>query len=132
MHHGRVLVVEDNDVNQVVAEGMLRALGYDTDVVADGGAALEALAAHPYTAVLMDCHMPGMDGFQATAELRRREGAGRRTPVIAMTAAVLAEDQQRCATAGMDDFVPKPVDPAVLGRALGRWAPRPTASASPG
>lgn len=71
----------------------------------------------------MDCHMPEMDGYTATAELRRREGAGRRTPVIAMTAGVMAEDRERCRAAGMDDFVPKPVDAGLLGRTLARWVP---------
>jgi len=117
----RVLVVEDNEVNQLVAEGVLRSLGYDVDLAADGRQALDALAATRYAAVLMDCHMPEMDGYQATAELRCREGTERRTPVIAMTAGVLAEDQARCTEAGMDDFVGKPIDVALLTRTLARW-----------
>jgi PAS domain S-box-containing protein len=127
---GRVLVVEDNEVNQLVAQGMLRTLGFTVEFAADGAQALAALATEAYDLVLMDCHMPGMDGFQATTELRRREhacGAGeggeddrRRTPVIAMTAGVLVEDRQRCLAAGMDDFVAKPVDMHLLERALHR------------
>ena len=117
----RVLVVEDNTVNQMVAEGVLRSLGYDVDIAGNGLRALEALGARDYAAVLMDCHMPEMDGFEATAELRRREGEARHTPVIAMTAGVLAEDRQRCAQAGMDDFVAKPIDVQRLSHALTRW-----------
>jgi CheY-like chemotaxis protein/HPt (histidine-containing phosphotransfer) domain-containing protein len=116
-----VLVVEDNQVNQIVATGLLERLGYEVDLAEDGRAALAALASRPYAAVLMDCHMPEMDGYTTTTELRRREGAGRRTPVIAMTAGVLAEDRERCRAAGMDDFVSKPVDAALLGRTMARW-----------
>ena len=115
-----MLVVEDNAVNQMVAEGVLRTLGYDVDIADNGLRALEALADRSYAAVLMDCHMPEMDGFQATAELRRREGTDRHTPVIAMTAGVLAEDRERCAAAGMDDFVAKPIDVGQLQQALAR------------
>jgi len=121
---GRVLVVEDNAVNQLVASAVLRNLGYDVDIAADGRLGLEALSASRYAAVLMDCHMPEMDGFAATTELRRREGTGRRTPVIAMTAGVLADDRERCTAAGMDDFVAKPVDVALLSQALTRWVER--------
>jgi len=119
---GRVLVVEDNQTNQLVAEGMLRSFGFDVDVAGDGREALTALASRRYDAVLMDCHMPEMDGFEATAELRRREPAGRRTPVIAMTAGVFAEERERCLESGMDDFVSKPIDSAQLQRTLVRWA----------
>ena len=117
----RVLVVEDNAVNQLVARGLVERLGYAVDVVEDGTGALAALAERTYAAVLMDCHMPGMDGFSATVELRRREGTRRRTPVIAMTAGVLPEDRARSVRAGMDDFVPKPIDAGLLGRTLARW-----------
>jgi CheY-like chemotaxis protein len=87
----------------------------------DGRQALAALAERPFDAVLMDCHMPLMDGFQATAELRLREGAGRRTPVIAMTAKAQSQDRERCVAAGMDDFLVKPIDVAVLRLTLERW-----------
>jgi CheY-like chemotaxis protein len=118
---GRVLVVEDNAVNQLVAEGVLRSLGYDVELAENGLVALDALAGQDYAVVLMDCHMPEMDGFEATAELRRREGTARRTPVVAMTAGVLAEDRARCTAAGMDDFVAKPVDVQLLAAVLARW-----------
>jgi PAS domain S-box-containing protein len=116
-----VLVAEDNMVNQMVAMGFLEELGYDAHLAADGREALLLLEQADYDAVLMDCHMPEMDGFQATRELRLREPAGRRTPVIAMTAGVLDEDRERCLAAGMDDFVAKPVDLADLRDTLARW-----------
>ncbi|MGV3562542.1 MAG: response regulator [Nocardioides sp.] len=119
----RVLVVEDNDVNQIVAEGILASLGYDSDVAGDGREALDALEHTAYAAVLMDCQMPVLDGYDATRELRLRElTQGRpRVPVLAMTASVTEGERERCAAAGMDDFVPKPVTPADLGAALDRW-----------
>jgi PAS domain S-box-containing protein len=119
---GHVLVVEDNDVNQLVAAGVLGKLRYEVTVVSDGRQALDVLARQRFDVVLMDCHMPGMDGFKATQELRRVEAGGRRTPVVAMTAGVLAEDRQRCLDAGMDDFVAKPIDIDALARALTQWA----------
>jgi PAS domain S-box-containing protein len=118
---GRILVAEDNAVNQMVALGLLETLGYRATLAVDGRQALAELEAAEYDAVLMDCHMPEMDGFRATAELRRREAGGRRTPVIAMTAGVLDEDRERCLAAGMDDFVAKPIDAEDLRRTLARW-----------
>ena len=122
----RVLVAEDNEVNQLVARGVLENLGYAVEVVANGRQALEALHTTSFDAVLMDCHMPELDGFEATRELRAREGGGRRTPVIAMTAGVLDSDRERCLESGMDDFVAKPVDVGLLSATLDRWvAPAP-------
>jgi two-component system sensor histidine kinase/response regulator len=120
---GHLLVVEDNPLNQLVAVGILEHLGY-TCVVADNGReALRLLARTRFDAVLMDCQMPEMDGFQATMELRRREGSVRRTPVIAMTAGVSAEEQARCFRVGMDDFVAKPISPDTLDGALSIFLP---------
>ncbi len=118
---GRVLVVEDNSLNQLVAERVVSRLGYQVDIVANGEEALNAVDRTSYSALLMDCHMPVMDGFEATKEIRRREGEGRRTPIIAMTAGALPEDRERCLAAGMDDYTPKPVDVAVLGSLLAHW-----------
>ncbi len=117
----RVLVAEDNPVNQMVALGMLTQLGYSAEVVSNGDQALWALRHERFDAVLMDCHMPEMDGFAATRELRVLEAADRRTPVIAMTAGVLDEDRDRCLAAGMDDFVGKPVDVDLLRATLEKW-----------
>lgn len=126
---GRVLVVEDNAVNQLVAEGVLAGLGYRADIVSDGKQALNALSLTDYDAVLMDCHMPTMDGYDCTRELRQREATRRHTPVIAMTAGVMAEDRQRCLDAGMDDFIAKPIDVDALQAALSQWT---TTTASAG
>ncbi|WP_457252281.1 response regulator [Pedococcus sp. P5_B7] len=119
---GRVLVVEDNTVNQLVAEGLVSHLGYDVDIAEDGAQALDAVAATHYAAVLMDCHMPVMDGYAATQEIRRREAGGERVPIIAMTAGVMAADHERCLAAGMDAYIPKPVDLSTLEDVLSRWA----------
>ena len=126
---GRVLVVEDNALNQLVADGVVTKLGYRVDMVPNGAAALHALAATAYSAVLMDCHMPVMDGFAATQEIRRREAGGHRTPIIAMTAGAMAEDRDRCLAVGMDDYVSKPVSLAAVEEVLQRWGQQPPPAA---
>jgi signal transduction histidine kinase/CheY-like chemotaxis protein len=125
----RILLVEDNEINQMVAVGLLTGLGYQPDVAVDGIEAIDLAATHTYDAVLMDCRMPRMDGFAATAELRRREGDRRHTPVIAMTASALVADRVRCLAAGMDDYIAKPVNPAELETTLDRWINGPTPDA---
>lgn len=114
-------MVEDNMANQKVARLLLESLGYEAEVVDSGAWAIEALSRSSYTAVLMDCQMPGMDGHEATAEIRRREGACRRTPIIAMTAAAMRGDREQCLASGMDDYISKPVDPVHLEHVLSRW-----------
>ena len=118
----RVLVAEDNATNQLVAERLLRMIGLnDVTLVANGQEALQRLAGERFDLVLMDCHMPVMDGYQATRRLRKQ---GMAVPVIAMTANALPEDRQRCLDAGMNDHIPKPVAMQVLQEAVYRWLPR--------
>jgi len=117
----RVLVVEDNVANLKVAVRMVEKLGYRADVAANGVEALRVLDEVRYDAVLMDCHMPEMDGFDATRAIRRNEPDGRHTPVIAMTASALSGDRERCLAAGMDDYISKPIKLHVVAAVLERW-----------
>jgi PAS domain S-box-containing protein len=124
----RVLLVEDSPVNQAVAEGMLSKLGCRVEAAGDGTQALELLARSRYDVVLMDCMMPGTDGYEATAELRRREALdtrAARVPVIALTASAMAGDRERCLAAGMDDYLSKPFRIDDLRAVLERWLPKP-------
>jgi signal transduction histidine kinase/CheY-like chemotaxis protein len=116
-----VLIVEDSPVNRLVAAHVLERLGYRSHVVNDGREALQALASQHYDAVLMDCQMPDIDGYEATRELRRREQGLRRTPVIAMTAHAMTGDRAKCLEAGMDDYITKPVRSQTLAEVLRRW-----------
>jgi signal transduction histidine kinase/ActR/RegA family two-component response regulator len=119
----RVLVAEDNPVNQVVAAEMLLRLGCRADLVGNGREAVEALKKLPYDMVFLDCHMPEMDGFDACRAIRADEAGGRRVPVIAMTASALKGDREKCLAAGMDDYLPKPVRLADLGNVIRHWLP---------
>jgi signal transduction histidine kinase/CheY-like chemotaxis protein len=119
----RLLVVDDSQVNQRVATRMLENMGHRVDVANNGREAVAALRAEGYAAVLMDCQMPEMDGFEATMAIRRLEGAGRRTPIIAMTAGAMRGDEDKCIAAGMDAYISKPVNPERLAAILGRWLP---------
>ena len=120
----RVLVAEDNPVNQAVAEGMLNALGCRATLCVEGAAALDALERDAFNLVLMDCQMPVMDGYETTRRLREREeGSGHgHVPVIALTASALAGDRERALAAGMDDYLSKPFKLADLAAMLQRWA----------
>ena len=117
----RLLLVEDNAVNQKVALAMLRRLGHTADVAANGLEALAALAQADYDLVLMDCQMPEMDGFEATLQLRASDGRNSTVTIIAMTANAMAGDRERCLAAGMDDYLAKPVQAAALTSLLEKW-----------
>ena len=119
----RILLVEDNAVNQKVALAMLRKLGHEADAVGDGFEALASLSQIPYDLVLMDCQMPDMDGFAATREWRRRESEGSRLPIVALTASAMEGDRERCLAAGMDGYITKPVTARHLAEAIERHRP---------
>lgn len=120
----RVLVAEDNPVNQEVALGMLRKLGFQVDLVADGRQAVEAVLASPYDLIFMDCQMPELDGYKATAEIRSFEqesGMEKPVPIIALTANALQGDRDKCMAAGMDDYLSKPFNRDQIVEVLDRW-----------
>jgi signal transduction histidine kinase/ActR/RegA family two-component response regulator len=126
-----VLLVEDDLVNQMVVEEMLKMLGCEVYVVGDGDLAHRAAAAGLYDIVFMDCHMPVMDGYEATRRIRAAEqGSGKRMPIVALTADSLATDRQRCIDSGMDGFMTKPVSSAQLSAAIERWTGRRTKPAT--
>ena len=119
----RLLLVEDNEVNQMLAVELLEREGYRVDVAGNGHEALKALAGTEYALILMDCQMPGMDGFEATAAIRGSETGGRRIPIIAMTAGSMDGDRERCLAAGMDDYVSKPIEPENLFQVIRKSLP---------
>ena len=126
---GHILIAEDNEVNQQVTTELLAALGYSSDIAADGAEAVHMLRTRHYDAVLMDCQMPVLDGYQATERIRRLPAPHNAVPVIALTASVLASDQQRCRTAGMDDVLTKPLRKPDLQAYLTRFLPAAGAAA---
>ena len=120
---GSILLVEDNLINQQVALGILQILGYSVSVVSNGREALDACTQGTFDLILMDCHMPEMDGFEATKAIRARELASnyRRVPIIALTANAMAHDREECLSAGMDDHLSKPFNTQTLQAMLARW-----------
>ena len=118
----QILVVEDNRINQQVAQGRLETMGFSVSLAANGEEALELMRESEFDLVFMDCQMPVMDGFQATMKLRKMEVDGnRRTPVVAMTAHVMAGDREACMRAGMDDYIAKPFKIEEIKRVMERW-----------
>ncbi len=119
---GRLLLVEDNAMNQLVATKIIEKLGFTVDIADNGIEALKIIAVNHYDAILMDCQMPEMDGYETTTEIRRREHVtGRHIPIIAMTAAAMEGDRERCLAAGMDDYVTKPVRTVAVDAVLAHW-----------
>jgi CheY-like chemotaxis protein len=127
----RILLVDDSPLSRRVVRGGVEQLGFTVEEAGDGVEALAALEQGQYAAVLMVCQMPRMDGFEATVALRRRETAGHRTPVIALTATLTPADLERCIESGMDDYVAKPVRLDELEETLARWVRVPTAESAP-
>jgi len=123
---GNILLVEDNLINQQVALGILQMQGYNVTVVNNGREALDAHAQGAFDLILMDCHMPEMDGFEATREIRAREqtAVGKRVPIVALTANAMAQDREECLNAGMDDHLSKPFSMQTLQDMLDRWMPQ--------
>jgi CheY-like chemotaxis protein len=119
----RILVAEDNEINQKVIARMLKKLGHEVDVVLNGREAVEACARGGYDIVLMDCQMPEMDGYVATGLIRQQPGLLGRVPIVALTADASTADRDRCLAAGMDDFLGKPVRPRELTDTIRRWTP---------
>ncbi|AFY95184.1 CHASE2 domain-containing protein [Chamaesiphon minutus] len=132
----RILVAEDNKVNQKVALNQLKNLGYAADLACDGEEVLDKIATQDYDAILMDCHMPRLDGYAATREIRLREGKARHTIIIALTASAMKEDRELAMLAGMDDFLSKPVRKDELSTKIAQWTqqistPQPASDATP-
>jgi CheY-like chemotaxis protein/HPt (histidine-containing phosphotransfer) domain-containing protein len=120
---GRILIAEDNVVNQKVTARMLERLGFEAEVTGTGQEAAAAARRERYDAILMDGQMPGMDGYEATSRIRAFEGPVRHTPIIALTAGAMHGDRERCLAAGMEDYIAKPMSPEQLESVLRRWIP---------
>jgi CheY-like chemotaxis protein/HPt (histidine-containing phosphotransfer) domain-containing protein len=116
-----ILLAEDNVINQKLAVNLLQKSGYSVDVVDNGKMAVEAMLNQAYTLVLMDVQMPEMDGFEATQEFRIKDTAGKKTPIIAMTAHAMKGDRERCLAAGMDDYLSKPLEPKEFFQTINKW-----------
>jgi len=129
----RVLLVEDNPVNQLVARALLERAGCAVELAGNGEEAVAMAKDGHFDLIFMDCQMPVLDGYAATAAIRRREGDSRRTPIVAMTANAMPGDRERCLAAGMDDYIAKPIDEARISEAVQLWTRRaPPGSASRG
>ena len=122
----RVLVVDDHELNQVVAVALLERLGCRVDVADSGHAAVAAVQGTPYDLLFMDCHMSDLDGYQTTAMIRNWEGEARRVPIVALTGRAMPGDREKCLAAGMDDYFTKPLQYNQLDACLRRWVKRAT------
>ena len=124
--NARVLIVEDNAVNQKVAQGLLKKFGIQADVAANGEEALKTLESIPFDLVFMDCQMPIMDGYEASRQIRKDDSKvlDKTLPIIAMTANTMQGDREKCLASGMSDFISKPVNPVKIQEALRHWLPR--------
>jgi two-component system, sensor histidine kinase and response regulator len=127
----RLLLAEDNEVNQRITVAMLESLGYCVDVVEDGVEAVTAAALVPYRAILMDCQIPVLNGYEATVEIRTHEGASRHSPIIAVTSAITDADRRHCLHVGMNGLVGKPVSRQSLADGMARFAPDASLSTGP-
>lgn len=123
----RALVVDDNQMNRVIAQRLLERLGVSVEVACDGREALDVLGSQTFDMIFMDQHMPEMDGIEATREIRKREGDLTHTIIVAFTACQMEEDRQRCFAAGMDDFLGKPVRSSQFSQMIDRWVRQPVA-----
>lgn len=122
-NRGRVLIVEDNPINQRVAVILATKLGFVADVAGDGSEALAMIGDHDYDLILMDCQMPVMDGFEATKAIRALRAKISEVPIIAVTANVMEGQRDKCLAAGMNDYLPKPINKEILSKAVDKWLP---------
>jgi CheY-like chemotaxis protein len=123
-----ILLAEDNPVNQKITQKLLEKCGFEVEVAANGREAVEAIQKRRFDLILMDCQMPVMDGYEATQVIRKIEGGGRRTPIVAITAHAMVGDREKCLEAGMDDYLSKPVNLAKLQQTVNQWLSAPAAS----
>jgi signal transduction histidine kinase/streptogramin lyase/ActR/RegA family two-component response regulator len=119
----RILLVEDNLINQKIATALLKKFSYAVEIASDGAEALHLWKLHRFDCILMDCQMPNMDGYQAASEIRRAEEPGCRIPIVALTANAMSGDREKCRDAGMDDYLTKPLRMEELARTLEQWVP---------
>lgn len=124
MESFKILLVEDNLVNQKVAVALLEKMGYQTEVTANGQEALDALAKTSYDLILMDCQMPVKDGYETTRAIRKLDGPLSDIPIIAMTANAMAGDDEKCYDAGMNDYMTKPINSKLMAEKIGAFAKR--------
>jgi CheY-like chemotaxis protein len=117
----KILIVEDNKINQRLASRVLQREGFSTEVVSNGIEAVEAVAAGSYDLILMDCQMPEMSGYEASKKIRERESGGERVPIIALTAMVREKDRKKCLESGMDDFLVKPFESTQVVAMIHKW-----------